>query len=334
MSPVSHKYGLRQRGIAALTAILVVALASILAVELAWEVNLDIRRTENMLLRDQAHQIALGAELMAIDELRNDFEEDQEEGVPCDDLTERWNTDLTFPVDGGTVRGKLSGMQGRINLNNLIITGSNTVDSYKPFENLLTVLELDREIAPKVLDWIDPDQIAEFGGAEDGVYTSKSPPYLTANTWFTTTTELLAIDGIVDPAEPDNSEFRLLERYVAALPSGTLMNVNTAEDPVLASFAESPSLASAERLRANRPYCELDVATGSGGTSAYFWDDAQDVIGAGNQAFMTNNLDVATYYFQLKVAVTLGTAQLTMYSLLYRDAQGIVTTKLRYFGTK
>ena len=70
MNPMAHKYGLRQRGIAALTAILVVALASILAVELAWEVNLDIRRTENMLLRDQARQIALGAEIMAIDELR------------------------------------------------------------------------------------------------------------------------------------------------------------------------------------------------------------------------------------------------------------------------
>ena len=331
MNPVSHKYGLRQRGIAALTAILVVALASILAVELAWEVNLDIRRTENMLLRDQAHQIALGAELMAIDELRNDFEEDQEEGVPCDDLTERWNTDLTFPVDGGTVRGKLSGMQGRINLNNLIITGSNTVDSYKPFENLLTVLELDREIAPKVLDWIDPDQIAEFGGAEDGVYTSKSPPYLTANTWFTTTTELLAIDGIVDPAEPDNGVFKLLERYVAALPSGTKINVNTAEDPVLLSLAtDGPGSANAEVLRANRPYSTI-LDGGSDNTDNAFMGSAGDVI---DPIWADANLQCWTEYFQLKVAVTLGTAQLTMYSLLYRDAQGIVTTKLRYFGTK
>ena len=50
----------RQNGVAAITAILVVALASILAVDLAWEMTLDIRRTENMLLRDQAKQIALG----------------------------------------------------------------------------------------------------------------------------------------------------------------------------------------------------------------------------------------------------------------------------------
>jgi general secretion pathway protein K len=319
----------RQRGIAAITAILVVALASVLAVELAWELNLDIRRTENMLLRDQAVQIALGAELMAADELRKDFEEDAEDQLPCDDLTERWNTDLTFPVDGGTVRGKLSGMHGRFNLNNLIDGVSKNIETNDQFARLLSVLELDPEIAPKVLDWIDPNQVPEFGGAEDGVYTAKSPPYLTANTWFTTTTELLAIDGFVDPAEPDPSIFKLLERYVAALPSGTKINVNTAEDPVLLSFAEGASSGIAERLKANRPYCYIPVAAAADGRS--FMDDAKDIV---DDAFATRNLDVITYYFQLKVAVTLGTAQLTMYSLMHRDAQGLVTTKLRYFGTK
>jgi general secretion pathway protein K len=328
----------RQRGIAAITAILVVALASILAVELAWELNLDIRRTENMLLRDQARQIALGAELMAADELRKDYEKDAENDLFCDDLTERWNTDLTFPVDGGAVRGKLSGMQGRFNLNNLIDAANKEDDpeTFNQFKRLLTALELDTEIAPKVLDWIDPNQIAEFGGAEDGVYTAKSPPYLTANTWFTTTTELLAIDGFVDPAEPDPSIFKLLERYVAALPSGTKINVNTAEDPVLASFAESASLATAERLRANRPYCQLwDEPNAAGASGVSFWDDAKDIIGDENQAFVTENLEIATEYFQLKVAVTLGTTQLTMYSLMHRDpVQGLVTTRLRYFDTK
>jgi general secretion pathway protein K len=320
----------RQRGIAAITAILVVALASILAVELAWELNLDIRRTENMLLRDQARQIALGAELMAADELRKDYEKDAENELFCDDLTERWNTDLIFPVDGGTVRGKLSGMQGRFNLNNLIIAKTNKKDpdANRQFRDLLTVLELDTEIAPKVLDWIDPNQVPEFGGAEDGVYTAKSPPYLTANTWFTTTTELLAIDGFVDPAEPDPGTFKLLERYVAALPPGTMINVNTAEDPVLASFAkEGASLATAERLRANRPYCVLMDTT----PEIDFMNDADGIV---DPNWANEHLQVTTEFFQLKVAVTLGTAQLTMYSLMHRDPQGLVTTRLRYFGTK
>ena len=60
-------------------------------------------------------------------------------------------------------------------------------------------------------------------------------------------------------------------------------------------------------------------------------DDAKGVL---NEDFAKNYLDVGTIYFQLKVLVTLGTTQLTMYSLLYRDANGLVTTKLRYFDTK
>jgi len=332
MSAFSHKTMFRQRGVAAITAILVVVLASVLAVELAWEMNLDIRRTENMLLRDQARQIALGAELMATDELRNDFEDDAENGEFCDDLTERWNTDLTFPVDGGTVRGKLSGMQGRFNLNNLITGGIKNPETYEQFGRLLAILDLDRDIAPKVLDWIDPNQIAEFGGAEDDVYTSKSPPYLTANTWFTTPTELLAIDGFVDPDEPDNAMFKFLERYVAALPpgaSGTKINVNTAEDPVLLSLTEGAGSSNAEVLKANRPYCSLLVDDSN--DELAFMDDADGLV---TPEFADAHLGVFTEFFQLKVAVTLGTAQLTMYSLLHRDPQGLVSTRLRYFDTK
>ena len=44
----------RQSGIAALTAMLVVALATVLAVELLWNTSLDLRRTQNLLERDQA----------------------------------------------------------------------------------------------------------------------------------------------------------------------------------------------------------------------------------------------------------------------------------------
>lgn len=320
----------RQNGVAAITAILVVALASILAVDLAWEMTLDIRRTENMLLRDQAIQIALGAELMAADELRKDFEQDAESGEFRDDLTERWNTDLTFPVDGGTVRGKLSGMQGRFNLNNLITNREKNLDTNNQFTRLLTTLELDPEIAPKVLDWVDPNQIAEFGGAEDDVYTAKIPPYLAANTWFTTTTELLAIDGFVDPAEPDPALFKLLERYVSALPSGTKININTADCPVLESFTEPLAPGACDQLTANRPYSSVMVSASN--DEASFNKDATGLI---DPKFIDANLQIFTEYFQLKAAVTLGTTQLTMYSLLHRNPQdGVVTTRLRYFDTK
>ena len=55
----------RQAGVAILTAMLVVAMATILAVELAWDLTIDYRRTENLLARVQARQFALGAEMLA-----------------------------------------------------------------------------------------------------------------------------------------------------------------------------------------------------------------------------------------------------------------------------
>jgi hypothetical protein len=59
-----------------------------------------------------------------------------------------------------------------------------------------------------------------------------------------------------------------------------------------------------------------------------------DANGRVKPEFATKYLEVKTNFFQLKVLVTLGTTQLTMYSLLYRDNSGNVTTKLRYLDTK
>ncbi len=81
-------------------------------------------------------------------------------------------------------------------------------------------------------------------------------------------------------------------------------------------------------LRANRPYCFILAVQEN---SAAFMDDAKGLI---TPEFATRYLEVGSSFFQLKVLVTLGTTQLTMYSLLYRDANGLVTTKLRYFDTK
>ncbi len=329
MTGLGSRTRFQQRGVAVLTAILVVAMATILAVELAWDLNLDIRRTENLLLHAQARQFALGAELLAADALRTDYENDIEDGGACDYLEEDWNTELALPFEGGSVRGRLTDLQGRFNLNNLIIEGQKNEAAYDQFVRLLEILGLDPRLGAKVLDWIDPDQVAELGGGEDDIYTSRTPPYRTANTWFTTTTELLAVDGFIDPNDPDNPSFRTLERYVAALPPGQKINVNTAEDPVLLSMATDPRATNAEDLRVNRHYC--DLLTSNAGEKVAFMDDAQDIVAP---KFANANLEISSNYFQLKVLVSLGSARLTMYSLLYRDANGFVTTSLRYFDTK
>ncbi len=319
---------IRQRGIAVVTALLVVALATILAAELAWEVYVDIQRSESMMLRSQAIQFALGAELMAADGLRKDYDRDAENNQHCDYPGEGWDEEINLPFEGGTIRGKITDMQGRFNLNNLVVDGVKDQQSYEFFVRLLEQLQLDPSLAAKVVDWIDPDQVEEFGGAEDGTYTGQRPPYRAANTWLTTTTELMAVDGFIDPLAPSKDTYRLLERYVTALPGRQKTNVNSAEDPVLLAFSSDSGTQDAAALRANRPYCDLLV---SDGTESAFMDDAEGVV---DENFASDYLAIGSSFFQLKVLVTLGTSQLTMYSLLYRDSNGFVTTRLRYFDTK
>ena len=107
---------LNDRGVALITAMLISALAAMVAANLAWDNALDVRRTIVLLNRDQAVQVALGAESWIINILHQDLEESQ-----SDHLAELWASDLPpLPIDNGEVFGAIEDLQGRFNVNNLI----------------------------------------------------------------------------------------------------------------------------------------------------------------------------------------------------------------------
>ncbi len=301
----------RQRGVALLTAMLLVAMATVIATDVIWEDNLRLRRASNMLYLDQATQYALGAEAWAADTLRVDLSESKN-----DHLNEVWAVDLPpLPVDGGYIEGILIDMQGRFNLNNLVLTdGSPNEIQLDLFRRLLTTLELEPRLATVVLDWLDPDVEVSFpDGAEDDVYTSVDPPYRAANGPITSTSELLAMNGF------DLNAYRALKPHVAALPIGTTINVNTASAVVLASLSDDLSLMQAEGMveaRLDAPYEGLEQFEAQVPPELMAW------------------LSDATSYFQAETRVTLGTTRFTMYSLLERDQSGAVRTRVRKFGAE
>ena len=57
----------KEKGIALITAMLVVAMAGLIATDLVWEQHLQIRRTESMLAQEQARMYALAAETIGIE---------------------------------------------------------------------------------------------------------------------------------------------------------------------------------------------------------------------------------------------------------------------------
>ena len=224
---------IRQRGIALITAVLITALISIIAVTMVSEQQLDIRQTGNILDRTQAWQFALGMETIALQALLKDVEDNQ-----VDHKMEDWGKPVQFPApdgaEGDMIGGRIEDLQGRFNLNNLIDGNGNIVPGQiDQFKRLLRELKLPEGFAEKVADWIDVDSEPQgMEGAEDGEYSRLDPPYRTGNTPLVSPSELLLIMSA--------EEYKKLEKFVAALPpqgsGSTKINVNTASREVLLSL--------------------------------------------------------------------------------------------------
>jgi general secretion pathway protein K len=318
----------RQRGVAVITAMLVVAVATILAVGMAWQTNLDLRRTEGLIGWDQAHEFAFGAESFAIKLLEEHLEEQAGgEAVYSRRDDETACRGFQFSLDEGAMTGGVCDLQGRFNLNNLV-TGAGKPDELvvKQFRRLIEAviaLNPDLDVNPadaeiivaSTVDWIDPDTNADFNGAEDDTYTSEPEPYRAANFWFTSISELRAVRGVT----PDI--YTALAPYLTALPVGsgagrhTVINVNTASIPVLMSLGDSITLENATRwVEDSRKEAFKDQTSFAG-----FVDPA-----------MFPYMGYTSAYFELKGFVSIGTTRLGMYSLLESDGQ-TVKTRLRQF---
>lgn len=299
------------KGVALITALLIMALVATLAYTLEWNNALDVRRTVVLLNRDQAIQVALGAESWMQSILRQDLADS-----PTDHLGEIWASDLPgLPIDGGEIFGDIEDLQGRFNVNNLIDSdGEIDKPSVEQFQRLLRALGLDPRFAGIAADWIDANQDATFpDGAEDAIYTSLTPPYRTANQVLSSASELGAIEGI------DKVSLDILLPHIVALPGRQFINVNTATGPVLQSLDDNLSVSEVESLLAERE--ETGFADIGRSFSALVKPE------------VLSQLEESSSFFQLKVIVRIDTVRVTMFSVLQRGPRGDVTPILRSFGT-
>ena len=301
----------KDRGVALIMAMLITALATMVAANLAWDNALDVRRTMVLLNRDQAIQVALGAESWIISILHQDLEDSE-----TDHLGEIWASELPgLPIDGGEVFGAVLDLQGRFNVNNLVDqNGVVDEESLEQFRRLLLAIGLDPRFAGIAADWLDNDIDPAFpDGAEDSIYTGMIPPYRTANQTLSSVSELAALDGM------DKLTFNALEPHITALPGRTNINANTATAAVLQSLDESITVADVENLLAERE---------SGG-----FTDMQNSFSSLVAPDVINKLDESTQYFHLKVVVRIDTVRITLNSVLQRGPRGDVTPILRSLGT-
>ncbi len=316
MRPPSH-----EKGVALITAIIIVSMASIAAVAMTHELQLGIRRSGNIFSSDQGYLYTLGSESWSRGMLIRDLSDDGKSGN-YDGLDEDWAQELPpTPVEGGQVQALTTDLQARFNLNNLYLKEEASeedkklvADNLALFQRLLAILELPESIAQATADWLDEDIKSRYpDGAEDLEYLNQDPPYRTANGPMASPTELRRVKGV------DKDVYKELAPYITTLPERSKINVNTAEARIIQALAQNLSEANAEQLiseRKENPFKEPKA----------FVERLQALLDKNKVKSQEINslISVESRYFQMETVVQMENNSQRLVSVLYKGDKDVV----------
>ncbi len=292
----------RQRGVAIVLAMGVMALAAITATAIAVSQSTWSRRNELSTEHVQA-QAMVGA---GVDWARAVLSDDRRSSS-VDHLGEPWALRLSpIPVDNGELTGYIEDEQGRFNLNNLASSGKVDTKQLEHFRRLLSILGLPGDLADALADWVDADgEPQPRDGAEDGYYLALDPPYLAANRLLADVDELALVRGF------DAAVRARLRPFVTALPRFTPVNVNTAPPEVIAAIVRDMGLDVAREFAAERD-------------RAYFRDPAEfyNRLPTGTSSVSMEDVAFKSDYFIATLRVKIGDAQARGAALLARPDFG------------
>jgi general secretion pathway protein K len=325
----------RQRGIALLVAVLLVALGTIVAAAVAYENAMTARRGTATYAFDQSVLIAQGAEAIAAYGLRQVVQQDPKNVY----IGQGWDKPYgpLEVVPGVMLEASLEDLQGRFNLNNLVKSdGTPDTTQVAAFNALLALVGLEQTWSGYIIDWIDRDTTPSIPeGAEDSVYMGQTLPYRTPNRYITSASELLALPGF------GHDRYVKLAPYVTALPHGTTLNVCTAKDVVLdaylgdgkTDFSGQPGQLAKNRASASTCFPTIQdyqaafsdpkiwSGTNAPGQPASGGLGGSGTVRNGSTGGVQKKVGTTSSYFGLTSLVTIGSTEFNLYSLLYQDAQ-------------
>jgi len=292
----------RQSGIAAITAVLIVAVAASAAAVMLAQQSATLDQARLIASRAQADQYALAG----LDWARGVLLQDLQSAGSVDSLDEGWAQPIVgLPVERAMVAGAIADEQGKFNLNNLVNAAGQKSDAdFLVFQRLLASLGVSPELAQAVLDWIDADdELSGNAGAEDAYYLGLPRPYRAANAPMAQVEELYRVRGF------DAATIAKLKPYVTALDRGTLVNVNTAPAPVLAAvLGDKVGADQVARLVARRKAQALRTTS-----------EVATIVGA-DVGPALQMLDVKSGFYSVLVQVNQDDVQLSIEALVKRTA--------------
>ena len=302
----------RQRGVALITILLIVALVTALMYHLMTRQALVVAQTRQVVRADQSLAYALGAEAYARQILFDDW--NRPTSRTLDTLREPWAVPaVPFDIETGTLELSIEDLDRRFNLNSL--AGEAATKNTTRLKTLLGALGLDPAAADAWRDWIDSDLEATGFGAEDSAYLVATPPFRTANQLAASTSEFALLQLL------DADQLARFLPYVATLPTTALrVNVNTAAAPTLEALSQHVTPTQAETLiESDRHYED----TGAIVADVPEFSDSIDAMA------------VVSSYFEIHARAEFDGFRTELTSVVYRDpSTGHLTLLSRDFGKR
>ena len=289
----------RQRGLALLMAMLIVVIATTVAVSIVHEEKFTIRKNAHV------QRLATSAlYIAAMEDFARVFLRDDSENSKTDHLDEDWATNFggnVGQVDGGFVAGTLADEQALFNLNSLV---DNKI-ALTRFKRLCDNLEVDDQFIPALQDWLDKDSDITYpDGMEENYET-----YRVANREMSDISELLLVHNVT------REIYDRLEPHITVLPATSTININTMSETVFLSLA--PNL-DAEKFIEER---ESD-----------HFEDLDDFVTRLQIPVDHEGLSVDTQFFRARGQVLLGDQSYPMNTLIYRAKNGETRVVNRTLG--
>ena len=293
----------RQRGVALIIALLVVALSVVLIAGLLDRGELSTARVSNELREAQARAYADGLEAYAARVLM----QAAMSGNEVDSNISPWAVPLPpTRVPGGQIVASMRDRNGCFNVNNILDESGVPSPIWLPkFKRLLQALKLDDTLADAIVNWMRADNTAD-----DQTYLQLAVPYRPAKRSFVHVSELRLVRGVTADI------YAKLSPDVCALPRGSVINVNTASAAVLMTLSSIVNEQMAKTLaqdgHANYDSLEM-VRTQLPGQLI-------ECGGAGVPA--TQCFDVKSSYFLARGDITLDGLPFVYFSLIERRYGG------------
>ena len=307
----------RQQGVAIITALLIVTLAATISITISTQLQLDVRRTGNMVATDQAHIYSLLAEKL----LQVILKDEKTRDAFIEILINEGAAKQPFAIDNAAIAAEVTDLSACININSLVDTGGaiNAITQARLTE-LFNNKGITNNITQAIADWIDPDlTVRNPDGAEDGYYMNLEKPYRTAQSPLYSISELLLIRGLEN--NPDNQNYK----HITELTAGTTdADSGLFSSPALCAFntdKDTPiniNTASVEVLKSLQPGI-TDTQLNA------ILDQRTDASASGGlnsvpAVFTTRDyLATESSYYLLKSRVSIGNANTVMYSIIYWD---------------